>query len=123
MIESGGVFRRRRFRRAKAHLLLSALRHRAAYRHVRRDHGLLMDGEQPADGTWNLDTDNRESNALGHHAPPPDWFAHLEADAVQARYPSTTLAQVRDRRLGPSHTPADDLGQPRSFPAAPTSTA
>ncbi|TDC62314.1 cryptochrome/photolyase family protein [Actinomadura sp. GC306] len=142
MIESRGVFRRRRFHRAKAHLLLSAMRHRAAelgdrvryvqaetyrdglnravgdapvtvhhptshaalrfvqgleqvevlpprgflvqpdafgrwadaaghlrmedfYRHVRRDHDLLMDGEQPEGGKWNLDTDNRE-------APPKD---------------------------------------------------
>ncbi|CNE80012.1 deoxyribodipyrimidine photolyase--like protein [Mycobacterium tuberculosis] len=146
MIESGGVFRRRHFRRAKAHLLLSAMRHRAAqlgdrvryiqaetyrdglnravgdapvtvhhstshgalrfvrgleqvevlpprgflvqpdafgrwadsagylrledfYRHVRRDHDLLMDGEQPAGGTWNLDTDNREAPPKGAAAP------------------------------------------------------
>ena len=30
MVESTGVFRRRRFHRAKAHLVLSAMRHRAA---------------------------------------------------------------------------------------------
>lgn len=139
MIEARSVFRRRRFHRAKAHLVLSAMRHRAAepgdrvtyvradtyrqglartargrpvgvhhptshaalrlvralpqvtvgpargflvpmtgfaawaeghggkrlrqedfYRWVRRGHGLLMDGEQPAAGRWNLDHDNRE---------------------------------------------------------------
>ncbi|MGR6541028.1 cryptochrome/photolyase family protein [Streptomyces rochei] len=140
MIEARSVFRRRRFHRAKAHLLLSAMRHRAAelgdrvtyvradtyrdgldqaahgrpvgvhhptshaalrlvrslpgvtvgpargflvpkadfekwadghggkrlrqedfYRWVRRKHDLLMDGDRPAGGRWNLDHDNRES--------------------------------------------------------------
>jgi deoxyribodipyrimidine photolyase-related protein len=139
MIEARSVFRRRRFHRAKAHLVLSAMRHRAAelgdrvryvradtyreglrkaagskevtvfhptshaaldlvrslgqvtvlpprgflvspeefadwtdergsrglrledfYRHVRRGHDLLMDGDEPAGGRWNLDSDNRE---------------------------------------------------------------
>ncbi|WP_409055397.1 cryptochrome/photolyase family protein [Streptomyces sp. SYP-A7185] len=139
MIEARSVFRRRRFHRAKAHLVLSAMRHRAAelgdrltyvradtyaeglkraaggravsvhhptshaalrlvrslpqvtvapargfltpmadftawadghggtslrqedfYRRVRRDHDLLMDGDQPVGGRWNLDADNRE---------------------------------------------------------------
>ncbi|WP_320774838.1 cryptochrome/photolyase family protein [Streptomyces sp. CRN 30] len=139
MIESRAVFRRRRFHRAKAHLVLSAMRHRAAelgdrvtyvradtyregleraaggrpvtvrhptsyaalrlvralpgvtvgaargflvptarfarwadghggkrlrqedfYHWVRREHGLLMDGDAPAGDHWNLDHDNRE---------------------------------------------------------------
>ncbi|MFE0677334.1 cryptochrome/photolyase family protein [Streptomyces sp. NPDC058867] len=138
MIEARSVFRRRRFHRAKAHLVLSAMRHRAAelgdrvtyvradtyreglargagkdaltvhhptsyaalrlvrslprvtvgaargflvpvgdfaawadgrggqrlrqedfYRWVRRGHDLLMDGDEPAGGRWNLDHDNR----------------------------------------------------------------
>ncbi|MFJ7072265.1 cryptochrome/photolyase family protein [Streptomyces sp. NPDC098781] len=139
MIEARSVFRRRRFHRAKAHLVLSAMRHRAAelgdrvtyvrcdtyregltraagedpltvhhptshaavrlvrslshvrvgpargflvprdaftgwveaqgdkqlrlesfYHWVRRQHDLLMDGDQPAGGRWNLDHDNRQ---------------------------------------------------------------
>ncbi|MGW5639068.1 cryptochrome/photolyase family protein [Streptomyces sp. NPDC003832] len=143
MIEARSVFRRRRFHRAKAHLVLSAMRHRAAelgdrvtyvraetyreglaraagdspvtvhhptsyaalrlvcslprvtvgpargflvplgdfaawadgrggerlrqedfYRWVRRGHELLMDGDEPAGGRWNLDHDNRR---------PPPW--------------------------------------------------
>lgn len=139
MIEARSVFRRRRFHRAKAHLVLSAMRHRAAelgermtyvradtyreglaraagsrpvtvhhptsyaavrlvhslpqltmgpargflvpmgdfvawanghngtrlrqedfYRWVRRGHDLLMDGDGPAGGRWNLDHDNRQ---------------------------------------------------------------
>ncbi|MDK1475451.1 cryptochrome/photolyase family protein [Streptomyces sp. 549] len=157
MIEARSVFARRRFHRAKAHLVLSAMRHRAAefgdrmtyvraatyrdgleqalgrravdrpftvthptshaalrlvrslpgaevlpargflvpqgdfarwaggqggerlrledfYRWVRRGHGLLMDGDAPAGGRWNLDHDNREPPPRGAdtlHVPPP----------------------------------------------------
>lgn len=140
MIEARSVLRRRRFHRAKAHLVLSAMRHRAAelgdrvtyvraetyreglreatrsrevtvchptsrraldlvgslgqvrvlpargfmvphcefehwaaghgaaaatrledfYREVRRKHDLLMEGDAPAGGRWNLDRENRE---------------------------------------------------------------
>ncbi|MCF3123752.1 cryptochrome/photolyase family protein [Streptomyces arenae] len=150
LIEARSVFRRRRFHRAKAHLVLSAMRHRAAelgdrvtyvradtyreglekaargrpvtvhhptsyaalrlvralprvtvapargflvpmadftawadgrgtslrqedfYRWVRRGHDLLMDGERPAGGRWNLDHDNRE--------PPPRGATTLPVD-------------------------------------------
>lgn len=144
MIEARSVFRRRRFHRAKAHLVLSAMRHRAAelgdrvryvrcetyregleqavgegeltvhhptsraalglvsslnnvtvlpargflvpheeftawadghggqrlrqedfYRWVRRAHGLLLDGDEPAGGRWNHDHDNREPAPRG----------------------------------------------------------
>lgn len=140
LIESRAVFGRRRFHRRKAHLVLSALRHRAAelgdqalflrtrtygealervrepisvcqpttwaadgfvrsrpaievlpargfctdradfdewakrqrtlllenfYRDARRRFELLMDGEQPVDGRWNFDADNREPAPKG----------------------------------------------------------
>ncbi|MCM2580174.1 cryptochrome/photolyase family protein [Streptomyces meridianus] len=145
MIEARSVLRRRRFHRAKAHLVLSAMRHRAAelgdrvvyvradtyreglreavgdngrltcfhptsrralgfveslgrvdvlpargflvphdefaawaegtngrrtrledfYRWVRRSHDLLMDGDGPAGGRWNLDAENREPPPRG----------------------------------------------------------
>ncbi|MFD7912102.1 cryptochrome/photolyase family protein [Streptomyces sp. NPDC059752] len=153
LIESRAVFRRRRFHRAKAHLILSAMRHRAAdlgagaqyvtaetyreglvrtvgdapvsvhhptsraalalvaslpqvtvhpargflvghrefadwaarqqgrrllqenlYEHTRRSHDILMDGDRPAGGRWNLDHDNREPPPRGRDtlgAPPP----------------------------------------------------
>ncbi|WP_308405488.1 cryptochrome/photolyase family protein [Streptomyces tardus] len=152
MIEARSVFRRRRFHRAKAHLVLSAMRHRAAelgervryvrartyreglreavgdaevtvhrptsraamalvsalpnvrvldargflvpreefgqwvagrsdaqlrqedfYRWVRRRHGLLMEGDEPAGGRWNLDHDNR--------LPPPSGAERLDTPA------------------------------------------
>ncbi|MEU9840550.1 cryptochrome/photolyase family protein [Actinomadura sp. NPDC048032] len=46
---------------------------------------------------WHFGPRYRESNALGHDAPLPGWFAELDAGAVRARCLSTTLAQVRDR--------------------------
>jgi deoxyribodipyrimidine photolyase-related protein len=152
LVESKRVFARRRFHRAKAHLVLSAMRHRAAeldgrvsyvrsdtyrealadqpgplqvvqptswaavrlvrdlagsreverlpargfvtsredfgrwaagrdgkrllledfYRDARRRHGVLLDGDEPAGGSWNYDHDNRE--------PPPKGRATLGVD-------------------------------------------
>lgn len=149
LIESQAVFARRRFHRRKAHLVLSALRHRAAelgeqavflqtssyrealdqlkepvsvcqptswaadrfvrslpsvdvlpargfctsredfdewaksqrtlrmenfYRSARRRFDLLMDGDQPVEGRWNFDADNREpapKNTEDLGVPPP----------------------------------------------------
>ncbi|MFF3330539.1 cryptochrome/photolyase family protein [Streptomyces sp. NPDC002888] len=45
---------------------------------------------------WHFGEDYRRRNALGHHAPLPDWFLELDADAVTARCLATVLAQVRD---------------------------
>ncbi|MGW7517374.1 cryptochrome/photolyase family protein [Streptomyces sp. NPDC054796] len=45
---------------------------------------------------WHFGEDYRHHNALRHHAPLPDWFLELDADAVTANCLSTTLAQVRD---------------------------
>ncbi|MGI5206085.1 cryptochrome/photolyase family protein [Spirillospora sp. CA-108201] len=167
MIESRAVLRRRRFHRAKAHLVLSAMRRRAAelgdrvryvkaetyrdgleravgdapvtvhhptshaalrfvqglrqvevleprgflvrpdafgrwaesagggrlrmesfYRQVRQDHDLLMDGDQPAGGRWNLDGDNRES--------PPEDEATLPVPAPYRPREDEIDERVRD---------------------------
>ncbi|MFR9674175.1 cryptochrome/photolyase family protein [Streptomyces sp. TR06-5] len=45
---------------------------------------------------WYFGEDYRNSNVLRHHAPLPDWFLDLDAEAVTARCLSTVLAQVRD---------------------------
>ncbi|WP_328935916.1 MULTISPECIES: cryptochrome/photolyase family protein [unclassified Streptomyces] len=45
---------------------------------------------------WYFGEDYRHRNALGHHAPLPEWFLELDADAVTARCLTTVLAQVRD---------------------------
>ena len=149
LVESTGVFRRRTYHRAKAHIILSALRHRAAelgdratlvraetyreavldravdacaptswparhllerlgipmlpargfvlgedefaswaegrrgrlrqedlYRETRRRTGVLMEGDEPVGGRWNLDEDNRmppPKGATDLGLPDPSW--------------------------------------------------
>ncbi|BCJ76805.1 deoxyribodipyrimidine photo-lyase [Catellatospora sp. IY07-71] len=160
LVESKAVFRRRVFHRQKAHLVLSALRHRAAelggqavfvqaetyrealaqvseplevchptsraardlvraagikllaprgfvsspqqftewargrkrlrmedfYRHARVLHDVLMDGDEPAGGRWNLDTDNRQ---------PPPRSGHLDVPAPPLPTEDDIDARVR----------------------------
>ncbi|KTG10284.1 photolyase [Haloprofundus marisrubri] len=43
-------------------------RHENFYRHVRRETGILMDGDDPEGGEWNYDDENRET-------PPDEWNA------------------------------------------------
>ncbi|MFC6594305.1 cryptochrome/photolyase family protein [Kitasatospora paranensis] len=45
---------------------------------------------------WYLGEEYRTADALGHRTPLPDWFADLDAEAVDARCLSRTLAEVRD---------------------------
>jgi len=45
------------------------------YRLIRRQTGLLMDGDQPIGGQWNFDQDNRKPVARGHRFTPPVRFA------------------------------------------------
>ncbi|MCK2141372.1 cryptochrome/photolyase family protein [Streptomyces albidoflavus] len=45
---------------------------------------------------WHFGEEYRTTNALGHHAPLPDWWSDLDADAVTAHCLSTVLAQLRD---------------------------
>lgn len=50
------------------------------YRGMRRKHDVLMDGDEPVGGVWNLDADNRESfgEAGPGDVPPPVGFASDE---------------------------------------------
>ena len=54
------------------------------YRALRRQHQVLMDGDEPAGGQWNFDADNRES--FGRAGPPPDMPA-------PRRFPPEALTQ------------------------------
>ncbi len=64
------------------------------YREQRRRHQVLMDGDQPAGGRWNLDPENRESfGAAGPGALPPR--PRFEPDAVTRE----VLALI-DRQFG-----------------------
>jgi deoxyribodipyrimidine photolyase-related protein len=165
LVESRAVFRRRRFHRQKAHLLLSALRRRAAelgeqaiyvaadtyrealeevrgplsvcsptsyaaerlvrsldrvevlpsrgfvtsredfsrwavgrggrrllledfYRDARRRHEVLMEGDEPAEGRWNYDADNREPPPAGEERldVPAPWWADEDEIDEKVRY-------------------------------------
>jgi deoxyribodipyrimidine photolyase-related protein len=183
LVESKAVFRRRAFHRQKAHLVLSALRHRAAelgdqavfvqsetyreavrepvdvchptsraarglvqrmgleirpprgfltapedftawadgrrglrmedfYRDARRRHGILMDGAEPAGGSWNLDAENRE--------PPPRGATTLDVPAPPAIVEDEIDAQVRadlDRWVRDDGITFVGADGPRLFPA------
>jgi deoxyribodipyrimidine photolyase-related protein len=62
------------------------------YREMRRETGLLMEGDEPAGGQWNFDKDNRKSLPAGL-APPerlrfaPDFVTREVLDMVAARFP------------------------------------
>ena len=45
------------------------------YRDMRRRHGLLMDGEEPAGGHWNFDAENRKPLPKRSRPEPPLRFA------------------------------------------------
>lgn len=65
------------------------------YREQRRSHGILMDGDQPAGGSWNFDAENRGS--FGKDGPglvPPP--ARFEPDETT----SAVIELVRDRFAG-----------------------
>ncbi|MEV4625169.1 cryptochrome/photolyase family protein [Micromonospora sp. NPDC049523] len=187
LIESKAVFRRRAFHRQKAHLILSALRHRAAelgdqatyvraetyrdglrqvpgpievcqptsrrardlvrslervtvlpprgfvtstadftawaddrrgamrlddfYRHARRQHRVLLDGDEPVGGRWSLDADNRQpppKDSEGLDVPLPPLPQEDDIDA-EVRYDLDRWAAEGIRFVG--------RDGPRLFPA------
>jgi deoxyribodipyrimidine photolyase-related protein len=70
-----------------------ALRMEFFYREMRRRHGVLMDGDQPVDGRWNFDEDNRSgfgSDGPGFVPPapqfPPDALTHEVIALVNTRF-------------------------------------
>ncbi|MEV0733330.1 cryptochrome/photolyase family protein [Polymorphospora sp. NPDC050346] len=187
LVESRAVFRRRAFHRQKAHLVLSALRHRAAelgdravhlrtetyrdalrqvdeplevcqptsrrarefvrgldrvtmlpprgfvtapadfvawaderrgalrledfYRHARRLHDVLMDGEVPVSGRWNLDADNRQ--------PPPKGATRIDVPAPPEIVEDDIDAGVREDLDRWAADGIEFVGRdgPRRFPA------
>jgi deoxyribodipyrimidine photolyase-related protein len=63
------------------------------YRDMRRRHGVLMDGDQPAGGQWNFDPDNRKTPPRGLNYPAPPDFTPDEIT-------KEVLALVADRFAG-----------------------
>jgi deoxyribodipyrimidine photolyase-related protein len=74
------------------------------YRDMRRKTGLLMDGDQPEGGRWNLDAENRAGPEPGLAPPPP---LHFAPDAIT----TTVIALVRDR-FGHHFGSLDGFGWP-----------
>ena len=60
----------RKFAAGRKHLTMEY-----SYREMRRKTGLLMDGDKPVSGVWNLDSENREPPREGLKAPPAPKFA------------------------------------------------
>ena len=63
------------------------------YREMRRQHRVLMDGDQPVGGVWNFDADNRESFGKGGPGDvpppvsfPPDKITHEVLALVEQRF-------------------------------------
>ncbi|AWH86505.1 cryptochrome/photolyase family protein [Flavobacterium album] len=46
------------------------------YRHMRKKHHVLMEGDIPAGGVWNFDTENRKKLPRGHRPLPPLLFSN-----------------------------------------------
>lgn len=63
------------------------------YREMRREHGLLMDGDEPVGGRWNFDAENRKRLPAGMFLPrrrrfPPDTVTAAVIALVEDRFPS-----------------------------------
>ena len=80
------------------------------YRQQRRRFGVLMDGDQPVDGRWNFDTDNRES--------PPKGASTLGAVAPYHPVEDDIDAQVR-RDLDAMALDTVGIDGPRLFAVTP----
>lgn len=78
------------------------------YRAMRRRTGLLMDGDQPAGGVWNLDKENRQPPRKGVHYPHPMSFT-----------PDTITREVMDLV---AHRFADHFGTLEAFHLPVTAT-
>jgi deoxyribodipyrimidine photolyase-related protein len=74
------------------------------YREMRREHGILMEGDRPAGGEWNFDADNRKSLPKSATPPPRRRFAPDE----------TTLAvlAMAEARFGEHFGETEDFGWP-----------
>jgi deoxyribodipyrimidine photolyase-related protein len=62
------------------------------YREMRREHRVLMDGDEPAGGQWNFDADNREAFGKGGPTGVPE-RARFEPDTITRE----VIALVRQR--------------------------
>ncbi|MFW5934257.1 MAG: cryptochrome/photolyase family protein [Halolamina sp.] len=61
------------------------------YRWMRRETGVLMDGEEPAGGEWNFDEENREKPPEGWEPPEPPTFDPDETTRAVASWVDTAF--------------------------------
>jgi deoxyribodipyrimidine photolyase-related protein len=76
------------------------------YREMRREHGVLMEGKEPAGGQWNFDADNRKSFPKAG----PGWIpepARFEPDAI-----TREVIELVRRRFPDHPGGLDDFGWP-----------
>jgi deoxyribodipyrimidine photolyase-related protein len=71
----------------------TTLRMEFFYREMRRLHGILMDGDQPADGAWNYDSENRKRMPASVQPPAalrfaPDTITRAVMALVAAQFPT-----------------------------------
>ncbi|MEE4360499.1 MAG: cryptochrome/photolyase family protein [Pseudomonadales bacterium] len=81
-----------------------SLRMEYFYREMRRRHGLLMDGDDPAGGQWNFDADNRKALPRGADRPEINAPMQFRPDAIT----KDVIALVK------AHC-ADAFGDPEPF--------
>lgn len=89
------------------------------YREMRRRTGLLMEGDEPAGGKWNFDTENRKPAAPDLLRPRPLRF---EPDARCARYSTSSRRAFRAISGGSARSTGPPTG-PRRFGRSITSSA
>ncbi|WP_394005069.1 cryptochrome/photolyase family protein [Luteimonas sp. WGS1318] len=78
------------------------LRLESFYRHLRRRHHVLMDGDAPAGGRWNFDTENRapfDAQGPGAIPPPPQ----VEPDAITREVLDLVRTRFADHPGGLDH--------------------
>lgn len=63
------------------------------YRAMRKKYDILMDGEQPLNGQWNFDADNRKKLPANHKATPPLIFSN-DVTKILAEIKSTNVKTI-----------------------------
>ncbi len=63
------------------------------YRHMRKKHNVLMEGNKPVTGQWNYDSDNRKKLPASHQATAPLVFRN-DVTSISAALSRTTVATI-----------------------------
>lgn len=71
------------------------------YRHMRKKHNVLMQGDKPLGGRWNYDRENRKKIPDGVEIPSPNWFEREVGDLMEKIESAgiKTMGRLEDRTL------------------------